>query len=168
MSPQQTASPQQEVKISAKVNGQALETSVPAHLLLVDFIRDTLGLTGTKIGCETGQCGACTILLDGVSVKSCTILAAQIDGADAVTIEGLAHAGEMSRIQTALWEYHGVQCGYCTPGLVLSLTDLLRQNPSPSESEIRHWMDGNLCRCGVYQNAVRAVRSLVTSPGTSA
>jgi aerobic carbon-monoxide dehydrogenase small subunit len=169
MSPQQTAvSPQQEVKISTQVNGRAVETSVPAHLLLADFIRDTLGLTGTKIGCETGQCGACTILLDGVSVKSCTMLAAQIDGSDIVTIEGLAHAGEMTRIQTALWEYHGVQCGYCTPGLVLSLTDLLRQNPSPSESEIRHWMDGNLCRCGVYQNAVRAVRSLAKSAGTPA
>jgi carbon-monoxide dehydrogenase small subunit len=160
---------EQEIPISTKVNGQAVEASVPAHLLLADYLRDTLGLTGTKLGCETGQCGACTILLDGVSVKSCTVLAAQIDGSEVVTIEGLSHAaGSMTAIQKALWDYHGVQCGFCTPGLVLSLTDLLRQNPSPSRLEIRHWMDGNLCRCGVYQNAVRAVLSLEKSADTAA
>jgi aerobic carbon-monoxide dehydrogenase small subunit len=151
----------EDVPISAKINGQTLRTSVPAHLLLSDFLRDTLGLTGTKVGCETGQCGACTILLDAVSVKSCTVLAAQIDGSEVVTIEGLSHAGTMTAVQSALWENHAIQCGFCTPGLVLSLTDLLRQNASPSDEEIRRWMDGNLCRCGVYQNAIRAVRSLV-------
>lgn len=150
----------QEVPISGKVNGHTVKAAVPAHLLLVDFLRDTLGLTGTKIGCETGHCGACTILLDGVSVKSCTVLAAQIDGAEVVTIEGLAPAGSMTRLQKALWEQHAVQCGYCTPGLVLSLTDLLERNPAPNDAEIRRWMDGNICRCGVYQNAVRAVRGL--------
>ncbi len=155
---------EQEIPISTKVNGQALEASVPAHLLLADFLRDTLGLTGTKVGCETGHCGACTILVDGVSVKSCTMLAAQVDGSDLVTIEGLSTFGSMTNLQAALWECHGVQCGYCTPGMVLSLTDLLRRNPSPGETEIRRWMDGNLCRCGVYQNVVRAVRSLTLPP----
>ena len=164
---QNATSIREEVPIATKVNGQPLETSVPAHLLLSDFLRDTLGLTGTKIGCETGQCGACTILLDGVSVKSCTVLAAQIDGSEVVTIEGLAPAGSMTDLQNALWEQHGVQCGYCTPALVLSLTDFLRRNPSPAEAEIRRWMDGTLCRCGVYQNAVRAVLSLAKSADLS-
>jgi aerobic carbon-monoxide dehydrogenase small subunit len=159
---------QQEVSVSTRVNGEPVETSVPAHLLLADFLRDTLGLTGTKVGCETGQCGACTVLLDGVSVKSCTILAAQLDGSEVVTIEGLSPVGSMTDLQNALWEQHAVQCGYCTPGMVLSLTDLLRRNPAPDEAEIRRWMDGTLCRCGVYQNAVRAVRSLVKSASTAA
>lgn len=161
MSPKEVVTgAQQEVPLSATLNGRALEATVPAHQLLSDFLRDTLDLTGTKVGCESGQCGACTILLDGLSVKSCTVLAAQIDGSEVVTIEGLAPLGTMTRLQTALWKHHGVQCGYCTPGLVLSLTDLLRQNPTPNKDEVRHWMDGNLCRCGVYQNAVRAVLSL--------
>ena len=150
------------------VNGRSSTVDVPADMPLLWALRDVLEMRGTKYGCGIGQCGACTILLDGMSVKSCTVLAAQIAGSDIVTIEGLAHAGEMISIQTALWEYHGVQCGYCTPGLVLSLTDLLRKDPSPSESEIRRWMDGNLCRCGVYQNAVRAVRSLAKSAGRPA
>ena len=162
---QVTVSSQAEVFIQAKVNGAPLETSVPAHLLLADFLRDTLGLTGTKVGCETGQCGACTILLDGVSVKSCTVLAAQIDGSEVVTIEGVAHLGTMTPLQNAMSELHAVQCGYCTPGMVLSLTDLLSRNPAPSNIEIRRWMDGNLCRCGVYQNAVRAVLSLAGKSG---
>lgn len=166
MSPKQAAtSVQQQVEISTKVNGETLTRPVPAHLLLADFLRDTLGLTGTKVGCETGQCGACTVLLDGVSVKSCTVLAAQIDGSEVTTIEGLAHVGTMTPLQNAMWEQHAVQCGYCTPGMVLSLTDLLRRNPSPSKDEVRHWLDGNLCRCGVYQNAVRAVLSLAGSRG---
>jgi len=161
MSTQQVAlGIQQRIDISAKVNGQTVETTVPANLLLSDFLRDTLCLTGTKVGCETGQCGACTVLLDGVSVKSCTVLAAQLDGSEVVTIEGVAPTGSMSKVQTALWEQHAVQCGYCTPGLVLSLTDLISRNASPTDAEIRRWMDGNICRCGVYQNAVRAVRSI--------
>jgi carbon-monoxide dehydrogenase small subunit len=156
---------QQDVGIRAKVNGHPLDTSVPAHVLLADFLRETMGLTGTKVGCETGQCGACTILLDGVSVKSCTVLAAQIDGSEVVTIEGLAHTGVMTPLQNAMSEFHGVQCGFCTPGMILSLTDLLQRNPTPGKDEIRRWMDGNLCRCGVYQNAVRAVLSLAVKAG---
>jgi len=158
--PQIEMSLEQEIAIAATLNGQPLHASVPAHLLLVDFLRDTLSLTGTKVGCETGQCGACTVLLDGVSVKGCTVLAAQIDGSEVVTIEGLALTGVMTPLQNAMSEFHGVQCGFCTPGMVLSLTDLLRRDPSPDKQEIRRWMDGNLCRCGVYQNAVRAVLSL--------
>jgi len=168
MSTQQIAlSTDQQVQVSANVNGNMLETSVPAHLLLADFLRDTLGLTGTKVGCETGQCGACTVLLDGVSVKSCTVLAAQIDGSQIVTIEGVSATGSMSKVQNALWEHHAVQCGFCTPGLVASMTDLLSRNSSPGDSEIREWMDGILCRCGVYQNVVRAVRSLDESSKTA-
>src|SRR5689334_11090222 len=151
------------VTVSVTVNGQLCEKTVAADLLLADFLRDELGLTGTKIGCETGQCGACTILLDRLSVKSCAILAAQADGRQITTIEGLSQQqGSLTPLQAALWEKHAVQCGYCTPGLVLSLTDLLNHIPHPSETEIRRWMDGNICRCGVYQNAVRAVRSLTS------
>ena len=157
---QATMSLEQDIQISAKVNGHPLDTFVPGHVLLADYLRETMGLTGTKVGCETGQCGACTILLDGVSVKSCTVLAAQIDGSEVVTIEGLASTGVMTPLQSAMSEYHGVQCGFCTPGMILSLTDLLQRNPAPHKDEIRRWMDGNLCRCGVYQNAVRAVLSL--------
>jgi len=157
---QATMSLEQDIQISAKVNGHPLDTAVPAHVLLADFLRETMGLTGTKVGCETGQCGACTVLLDGVSVKSCTVLAAQIDGSEVVTIEGLASTGVMTPLQSAMSEYHAVQCGFCTPGMILSLTDLLQRNPAPGKDEIRRWMDGNLCRCGVYQNAVRAVLSL--------
>jgi carbon-monoxide dehydrogenase small subunit len=136
------------------------ETVVAPHLLLVDFLRDQLELTGTKVGCETGQCGACIVLVDGVSVKSCAMLAAQADGCHITTIEGLAVDGSLTPLQTALWEQHAIQCGFCTPGLVLSLTDLLSRNPRPTEKEIRVWMDGIMCRCGVFQNAVRAVQSL--------
>ena len=161
----ETMSLEQDISIRAKVNGLPVDTSVPAHVLLADFLRETLGLTGTKVGCETGQCGACTILLDGVSVKSCTVLAAQIDGSEVVTIEGLAPVGSMTPLQNAMSEYHGVQCGFCTPGMILSLTDLLQRNPAPDKHEIRRWMDGNLCRCGVYQNAVRAVLSLAVKAG---
>jgi carbon-monoxide dehydrogenase small subunit len=160
-STQQETMSLQDIEIRAKVNGHPLDTSVPAHVLLADFLRETMALTGTKVGCETGQCGACTVLLDGVSVQSCTVLAAQIDGSEVVTIEGLSTSGAMTPLQNAMSEYHGVQCGFCTPGMILSLTDLLRRNPSPGKDEIRRWMDGNLCRCGVYQNAVRAVLSLV-------
>lgn len=146
--------------LSVTVNGRVHQATVPAHLLLVDYLRDTLGLTGTKIGCETGQCGACVVLVDGVSVKSCAMLAAQADGCRVTTIEGLAAEHGLTSLQAALWEKHGVQCGFCTPGLVLSLTDLLSRTPRPAEAEIREWMNGIMCRCGVYQNVVRAVQSL--------
>jgi carbon-monoxide dehydrogenase small subunit len=151
----------QAVRISITVNDQVLDRVVAPHLLLVDFLRDSLGLTGTKIGCETGQCGACTVLVDGVSVKSCAMLAAQADSSQVTTIEGLGRDG-LTPIQVALWDKHGVQCGFCTPGLVLSLTDLLARNAHPDEAEIRLWLDGNMCRCGVYQNVVRAVQSITT------
>jgi carbon-monoxide dehydrogenase small subunit len=150
----------EQVRVSIRVNAETHETAVPPHQLLVDFLRDTLGLTGTKVGCETGQCGACTVLLDGVSVKSCAVLAAQADGRQVTTIEGVAHDGTLSAIQTALWEQHGVQCGFCTPGIVMSLTDLLARHPKPEERQVRQWLDGTMCRCGVYQNVVRAVLSV--------
>jgi aerobic carbon-monoxide dehydrogenase small subunit len=148
------------VPVSITVNGEPQQTTVAAHLLLADFIRDHLGLTGTKMGCETGQCGACLVLVDGKSVKSCAMLAAQADGCTVTTIEGLTPDEKLTPIQNALWEHHGVQCGFCAPGLVISLTDLLSRNPRPSEHDIRTWMDGIFCRCGVYQNAVKAVQSL--------
>ena len=148
------------VAVSIVVNGRKREEELPPHRLLVDYLRDTAGLTGTKNGCETGQCGSCTILLDGVSVKSCAILAVQADGREITTIEGLSHDGALTPLQTALWEKHGVQCGYCTPGLVLALTDLLDHNPRPAGPEILQQLEGVMCRCNVYPNAVRAVQSL--------
>lgn len=151
------------VPVSIQVNGRTQQTTVPANQLLVDFVRDTLGLTGTKVGCETGQCGACIVLVDGLSVKSCTMLAAQTDGCQVTTIEGVAQDDVFTPLQAAFWENHAVQCGFCTPGMVLSMTDLLQHNPHPSEAEIRAGMDGNMCRCGVYQNVVRAVQSVAAS-----
>lgn len=127
-------------------------------MLLVDFLRETLGLTGTKIGCDTGQCGTCTVWLDGRSVKSCTMLAVQADGAEVTTIEGLSQDGQLHALQEGFWEMHGVQCGFCTPGMVMALTDLLRHNAHPSERAIRDWLEGNLCRCTGYHNIVRAVQ----------
>src|SRR3954454_6521544 len=150
-----------ECPISVTVNGREHREPVAADMLLVDYLRDRLGLTGTKFGCDTGQCGSCTVLVDGLSVKSCAMLAVQADGANVTTIEGVSEGGVLTALQTALWEQHAVQCGYCTPGMVLSLTDLLSRNSKPTQSEIRQWIDGNVCRCGVYQNVVRAVESLV-------
>ena len=149
--------------LSVTVNGHAHAMHVAAKLLLVDFLRDTLGLTGAKVGCETGQCGACTVLVDGLSIKSCAMLAAQADGTQITTIEGLSPDEQLTPLQNALWENHGVQCGFCTPGLTLSLMDLLSRTPNPTEAQIREWMDGNMCRCGVYQNVVRAVQTLVAA-----
>jgi carbon-monoxide dehydrogenase small subunit len=149
-----------ELSLSVTVNGHHHDAQVAPHLLLVDFLRDTLCLTGVKSGCETGQCGVCTVRVDGVSIKSCTMLAAQADGCQLTTIEGIAHDGSLTHLQTALWEKHAVQCGYCTPGIILSLTDLLSRNAHPAEAEIREWLDGNMCRCNVYQNVIRAVQSL--------
>ena len=129
-------------------------------MLLVHFIRDVLGLTGTNIGCDTSQCGACTIHMDGMSVKSCTTLAVQADGADIKTIEGLAN-GDLHPMQKAFWEEHGLQCGYCTPGMIMASTKLVENNPNMSESEIRHGLEGNFCRCTGYQNIVKAVQNRI-------
>ena len=149
------------MKIGITVNGAAQEHDVEPRTLLVQYLREACALTGTKVGCETGQCGACIVLVDGVSVKSCAMLAAQADGAKVTTIEGLTPDESLTPLQTALWNLHGVQCGFCTPAMVLSLTDLLSRNAKPDAQEIRRWMDGILCRCGVYQNVVRAVQTLI-------
>jgi len=146
------------MNISLNINGHARAADVEPRVLLVDFLRETLGLTGTKIGCDTGQCGTCTVWLDGRSVKSCTMLAVQADGAEVTTIEGLSQDGQLHALQEGFWEMHGVQCGFCTPGMVMALTDLLRHNAHPSERAIRDWLEGNLCRCTGYHNIVRAVQ----------
>jgi carbon-monoxide dehydrogenase small subunit len=154
-----------DLPVSIRVNGELHETSVPQDMLLVDFLRDRLSLTGTKYGCDTGHCGACVVLVNGSSVKSCAMLAAQADGCEITTIEGVSQGGVLNAVQTAFSEKHAVQCGYCTPGMVLSVTELLSRNPHPSEPEIRNWIDGNICRCGVYQNVVRAIHSLTAQAG---
>jgi carbon-monoxide dehydrogenase small subunit len=149
------------VRVNVTVNGEARESDVEPRLLLVHYLRDTLGLTGTHIGCDTSNCGACTVLMDGESVKSCTVLAAQADGADVKTIEGMAEGsnGAMHPLQEAFWEHHGLQCGYCTPGMIMAAADLLQRNPHPTEDEVRHGLEGNLCRCTGYHNIVKAVMS---------
>ena len=144
-------------RISLTVNGTPQIRSVDPRLLLVDFLRDDLGLTGAHVGCDTSHCGACTVLVDGRPVKSCTMFAVQADGTDVVTIEGLSVGGKMSPVQEAFLENHGLQCGYCTPGVILAATAFLRENPSPTEDEIRSAVSGNLCRCTGYQNIVRSV-----------
>ena len=147
-----------KVPVSITVNGRLCAFEVEPRLLLVHFIRDVTGLTGTKIGCDTSQCGACTVLIDGVSAKSCTTLAVQADGASVTTIEGLADGARLHPLQESFWNKHGLQCGFCTPGMILASHELLRTNPSPSEAEIRHGLEGNMCRCTGYQNIVRAVQ----------
>jgi carbon-monoxide dehydrogenase small subunit len=147
------------VKVNITVNGRATSADIEPRTLLVQYLRENLGLTGTHIGCETSSCGACTVLLGGDSVKSCTILAVQADGLEVTTIEGVAPAGMLDPIQQAFWEEHGVQCGYCTPGMVLTTKALLARDPDPSEETIRHWLEGNLCRCTGYQNIVASIRS---------
>lgn len=146
----------QEVTIT--VNGMTHTRSVEPRLLLVHFLRDELGLTGTNIGCDSSQCGACTVHLDGQAVKSCTVLAVQADGCRVTTIEGLAD-GALHPLQQAFWDKHGLQCGFCTPGMIMASADLLNRNPNPTEEEIRHGLDGNLCRCTGYQNIVAAVQA---------
>jgi len=145
--------------ITVAVNGEERSVEVEARLLLVHFLRQTLGLTGTHVGCDTTSCGACTVLLDGVPVKSCTVLAVQADGRTIQTVEGLASGAELHPVQTAFHEQHGLQCGYCTPGMMLTATALLAENPDPSEEEIRWALSGNICRCTGYQNIVKAVQS---------
>jgi len=147
------------MKISVTVNGMLYERDVEPRMLLVHFLRDELGLTGTNVGCDTSQCGACTVHMDGKSLKSCTCFAVQADGKELTTIEGVAQNGQLQPIQNAFWEKHGLQCGYCTPGMIMATSAFLKNNPNPTEEEIRHSLEGNLCRCTGYQNIVAAVQS---------
>ena len=153
------------VPVSITVNGQRYDREVEPRLLLVHFLREVIGSTGTKVGCDTSQCGACTVLMDGASLKSCTALAVQADGAEVTTIEGLADGDALHPLQDAFWEKHGLQCGFCTPGMIMASHELLRVTPDPSDAEIRHGLEGNMCRCTGYQNIVRAVRQ---AAGTTA
>jgi len=145
------------VRVSMTVNGTAQEHEIEARLLLVHFLREVLGLTGANIGCDTSSCGACTVLVDGESVKSCTMLTAQADGSSVTTIEGLASDGQLHPMQEAFREHHGLQCGFCTPGMVLAAVSLLQDHPSPTDAEVREGLEGNLCRCTGYHNIVKAV-----------
>ena len=145
-------------QVSMTVNGKARTANVDPRLLLVHFLRETLRLTGTHIGCDTSQCGACTVLVDGRAVKSCTLFAVQADGSTITTIEGLAPDGQLHALQTAFWEEHGLQCGYCTPGMIMAAVGLLKDNPQPSEHEIREGISGNFCRCTGYQHIVNAIQ----------
>jgi carbon-monoxide dehydrogenase small subunit len=151
-------------KIALSVNGVSHEAEVEPRQLLVYFLREQLGLKGTNVGCDTSSCGACTVLLDGESVKSCNMLAAQADGAEVTTIEGLAPGDELHPMQQAFHEYHALQCGYCTPGFVMAAISLLKEQPNPSEDEIRVGLEGNLCRCTGYHNIVRAVEAAAKAP----
>ena len=146
-------------KIALTVNGSRRETDVEPRQLLAYFLRDDLGLKGTNVGCDTSSCGACTVLVDGESVKSCTVFAVQADGSEVTTVEGIAQSGELHPVQQAFHEAHALQCGYCTPGFVMATISLLQENPDPSEEEIRLGLEGNLCRCTGYHNIVRAVQA---------
>ena len=145
-------------QISLTVNGTQHSSDVETRQLLVEYLRDTLNLTGTHVGCDTSGCGACTIILNGSAVKSCTIFAVQADGGEVTTIEGLATNGELHPLQEGFWEMHGLQCGFCTPGMIMSSVDLLQKNPTPSEADIRSGLSGNFCRCTGYHNIVKAVQ----------
>ncbi len=157
------------MKISLNVNGKPQERDVEPRTLLVHFLREQLGLTGTHIGCETTICGACTVHLDGRAVKSCTLFAVQVDGRNVTTVEGLAaDADHLHPVQTGFWEEHGLQCGYCTPGMIMTTSALLAENPNPSETEIRHAIEGNICRCTGYQQIVNAVQHAAKLGGKGA
>ena len=149
------------MQVTLTVNGTRYSRDVEPRMLLVDFLRDELGLTGTNIGCDTSQCGSCTVHLDGLAVKSCTTLAVQADGSEVTTIEGLARNGELHPMQQAFWDNHGLQCGFCTSGMIMAAVKLAEQNGSLSEEEIRHGLEGNICRCTGYQNIVKAVQASV-------
>ena len=145
-------------EVSITVNGKTRTADVEPRMLLVHFLREQLHLTGTQVGCDTSQCGACTVIVDGRSAKACTMFAVQADGSDVTTIEGLAQDGELHPMQEGFWEEHGLQCGYCTPGMIMSAVNLLGDNPEPSEQEIRDGIDGNFCRCTGYQHIVNAIQ----------
>ncbi len=145
--------------VSITVNGKAVTKDVEPRTLLVEFLRQHLSLTGTHVGCDTSQCGACVVHIDGKSVKACTTLAMQCDGAEVTTIEGLANGGDLHPMQAAFREHHALQCGFCTPGMIMSAVDLVKNNADPSEQEIREWLEGNLCRCTGYHNIVKAIKA---------
>jgi len=149
--------------VSMTVNGKSVSGDVEPRTLLVQFLRETLSLTGTHVGCDTSQCGACCVMVNGDSAKSCTMLAVQADGADVTTIEGLANNGTLHPMQEAFRDNHGLQCGFCTPGMVISAIDLLQKNSDPSETEIREWLEGNICRCTGYHNIVKAIQQAATT-----
>jgi carbon-monoxide dehydrogenase small subunit len=155
------------VPVTLNVNGVEHHLDVEPRLLLVHALRDHLGLTGTHVGCDTSNCGACTIHMDGKAVKSCTVLAVQADGEALTTIEGMASENELHPLQEAFWNDHGLQCGYCTPGMIMAAAGLLAQNPNPTEEEVRHGLEGNLCRCTGYHNIVKAVLSAAKTKGAS-
>ena len=146
------------ITVNIKINGRKISKEIQDNVLLSDFLRDHLSLTGTHVGCDTSQCGACTVHLNGNSIKSCTILTGDCDGAEITTIEGLTTSGKMHPMQEAFKKHHGLQCGFCTPGMVMSAVDLLQKNNNPSEKEIRNWLEGNICRCTGYQGIVAAVK----------
>jgi aerobic carbon-monoxide dehydrogenase small subunit len=146
------------MRLTLTVNGHRREDDVEPRMLLVHYLRDVADLTGTHVGCETSLCGACTVLLDGSAVKSCTVLAVQAEDAEIITVEGLARDGRLHPVQEGFWEEHGLQCGYCTPGMIMTSVDLLSRNSDPSEAEIRHALEGNLCRCTGYQHIIKAVQ----------
>jgi carbon-monoxide dehydrogenase small subunit len=149
-------------QLKLTVNGVIYEADIDPRLLLVHYLRDTLGLTGTNVGCDTSQCGACTVLVDGLAVKSCTMLALQANGSKITTIEGLKQDGVYHPLQQAFWDNHGLQCGYCTSGMIMTAVDFLRHNPHPTEAEIRHAIEGNICRCTGYHNIVKAIQAAAT------
>ncbi len=154
-----------DAQVSFTLNGKNVSAQASGATLLVDLLRNHFGLTGTHVGCDTSQCGACVVHVDGVSVKSCTMLAGQADGRTVETIEGLAGNGELHPVQQAFHEHHALQCGFCTPGMIMSVVDLLRRNPRPSELEVRDWLEGNMCRCTGYHNIVKAVRAAAVAMG---
>jgi aerobic carbon-monoxide dehydrogenase small subunit len=155
----------EHVAVSITVNGRVHEAEVEPRLLLVHFLREHLGLTGTHVGCDTSQCGACTVHIDGASVKSCTVFAAQADGSQVTTVEGVASKGQLHPVQEGFWEEHGLQCGYCTPGMIMSGIALLNENPNPTEREIREGIAGNLCRCTGYEHIVNAIQYAAKAGG---
>ena len=154
-----------KIPIQVTVNGQARQAEVDPRLLLVHFLREELGLTGSKIGCDTSQCGACVVMMDGSTLKSCTCLAVQADGSDVTTIEGLASEGNLHPLQEAFWNSHGLQCGYCTPGMIMTSVELLQRNPHPTAEEVREGLEGNICRCTGYHNIVKAVLAAAEATG---
>jgi carbon-monoxide dehydrogenase small subunit len=154
-----------KIPVTITVNGKETSHAVEPRLLLVHYLRDLLGLTGTNVGCDTSQCGSCTVLMDGAAVKSCTILAVQGDGSDVTTIEGLAANGQLHPIQQSFWDNHGLQCGFCTPGMIMTATEILKKNPKATEQEVRHGLEGNICRCTGYENIVKSIVSAASVKG---